>query len=95
MNGQRDLEIKLFTTSPSATNSDRRSFFADKSESAVNKCIAFDDLDVKCAVNNNRVKASAKPGGKNSEDVSDAGCSSALLAGQSSRNFCDLALVTA
>lgn len=95
MNGQRDLEIKLFSTSPPATNSDRRSFFADKSESAVNRCIATNVLEVNSAVNNNRVESSAKPGGKNSDDVSDAGCSSALLAGDASRNFCDLALVTA
>lgn len=39
MNGHRDLEIKLFSTSPSATNSDRRSFFADKSESVVDRCM--------------------------------------------------------
>ncbi|XP_075976449.1 uncharacterized protein LOC142976777 [Anticarsia gemmatalis] len=95
MNGHRDLEIKLFSTSPPATNSDRRSFFADKSESAVNRCIASNNLKVNSAVNNNRVESSVKPDVKNSEDLSDAGCSSAVKAGEASRNICDLALVTA
>lgn len=97
MNGHRDLEIKLFSTSPPATNSDRRSFFADKSESAVNGCIASKDHKVNSAVNNNnnRVESSVKQDGKNSEDVSDTGCSSAFVAGEPSRNICDLALVTA
>lgn len=95
MNGHRDLEIKLFST-PSSANSDRRSFFADKSESAVNKCIiASYDLKVNSVVHNNRVDSSVKTDGKKSDDVSDAGCSSAFVAGEPSRNICDLALVTA
>lgn len=94
MNGHRDLEIKLFSTSPPATNSDRRSFFADKSESAVNRCIASNDLEVNSAVNNNGVESSVKPNGKNSEDMSRTGCQSVLKTGESSRNICDLALVT-
>lgn len=94
MNGHRDLEIKLFSTSPPATNSDRRSFFADKSESAVNRCIASNDLEVNSAVNNNGVESSVKPNGKTSEDMSRTGCQSVLKTGESSRNICDLALVT-
>lgn len=94
MNGQRDLEIKLFTTSPPA-NSERRSFFADKSESAVNKCIiASYDRKVHRAVNNNKAESCVKADGKKSGDVSDAGFSSAFVAGETSRNLCDLALVT-
>lgn len=94
MNGQRDLEIKLFSTSPSAS-SERRSFFADKSESYVNKCIiASYDRKVHSAVNNNKVESCVKADGKKSDDVSDAGCSTAFAAGEPSRNLCDLALVT-
>lgn len=93
MNGQRDLEIKLFSTSPSAS-SERRSFFADKSESAVNKCIiASYDRNVHSVVNDNKAESCVKADGKKS-DVSDAGCSSTLGAGEPSYNLCDLALVT-
>lgn len=96
MNGHRDLEIKLFSTSPSATNSERRSFFADKSESAVNRCItASYDNKVNSAVNSDKVQSVLKTDVKKSEDVSESGCSTALVVGDPSRNVCDLALVTA
>ncbi|XP_068624552.1 uncharacterized protein [Battus philenor] len=86
INGHRDLEIKLFSTSPPATNSDRRSFFDDKSESAVNRCtIASYDRKVSSAVN------SAGPASGHVE----AGCPSAYAAAEPSRSICDLALVTA
>ncbi|XP_026333515.1 uncharacterized protein LOC113240432 [Hyposmocoma kahamanoa] len=91
MNGHRDLEIKLFSTSPPATNSDRRSFFADKSESAVNRCASFDPK-VNSAVISDRNGFSAE--GKQSENVSESGCSPATVSGPPSRNICDLALVT-
>lgn len=96
MNGHRDLEIKLFSTSPSATNSDRRSFFADKSESAVNKFItASYDHKVNSALNSDKVESCVKKDGKKCEDVSEAGFTTAFVAGEPSRNICDLALVTA
>lgn len=91
MNGHRDLEIKLFSSSPSA-NTERRSFFADKSESAVKKCIIA-SYDLK--VNNDRVDSCAKTDVKKSDDVSDVVCSSAFVADERPRNICDLALVTA
>lgn len=93
MNGHRDLEIKLFSTSPPAMNSDRRSFFADKSESAVNRCtVERYDFKVNSAVNNefdSCVKVD-----KQKSDVSDEGCSVALMNGKPSRNICDLNLVS-
>ncbi|KAJ0177934.1 hypothetical protein K1T71_006807 [Dendrolimus kikuchii] len=96
INGHRDLEIKLFSTSPPATYSDRRSFFVDKSESAVNRCIiAGYDLKVNSAVNNNRAECSGNADGKKSEEVSDGVCSSAFGKGERPRNICDLALVSA
>ncbi|XP_013188168.1 uncharacterized protein LOC106133102 [Amyelois transitella] len=96
MNGHRDLEIKLFSTSPSATNTDRRSFFADKSESAANRCITTSyDVKVNNVVNSDKVKSSVKTDGKNSEEVSESVCPTSLAAGDSSRNICDLALVSA
>ncbi|KAM3959773.1 uncharacterized protein ACR2FA_006195 [Aphomia sociella] len=96
MNGHRDLEIKLFSTSPSATNSDRRSFFADKSESAVNRSITTSyDHKVNSVVNSDKVESSVKKDGKKSEDVSEAGFSTTYVAGEPGRNICDLALVTA
>lgn len=96
INGHRDLEIKLFSTSPSATNSDRRSFFADKSESAVNRCIiASYDIKVNSAVNNNRAESSVKVDGKKGGEKSDGVCSSAYGVGERPRNICDLALVSA
>ncbi|CAG4969956.1 unnamed protein product [Parnassius apollo] len=94
MNGHRDLEIKLFSTSPSATNSDRRSFFDDKSESAVNRCtIAEYDLKVNSAVNSDGAVLGVNDG-KKSDEV-ESGCSTAFVATEPSRNICDLALVTA
>lgn len=92
MNGHRDLEIKFFSTSPPATNSDRRSFFADKSESDVNRCASY-DLKVNSAAISDRNDSSAE--GKQSENVSDLGCSPATAGGLPLRNICDLALVTA
>lgn len=94
INGHRDLEIKFFSTSPPATNSDRRSFFADKSECAVNRCTnARDEPKVNSAVISERT-ASCVDGNK-SEDVSESGCLLAYSAGKPSRNICDLTLVTA
>lgn len=92
MNGHRDLEIKLFSTSPSATNSDRPSFFADKSESAVNRCLT---ASYENKVNSEQVKSVAKKDDKKSDRVPESGCSTAFVDGESSRNICDLALVTA
>ncbi|XP_041968709.1 uncharacterized protein LOC121725711 [Aricia agestis] len=95
INGHRDLEIKLFSTSPPATNSERGAFFDDKSESAVNdKCtIASYDVTANSVVNSDRVVACSKES-KKSDDV-DSGCSTALIASEISRNICDLALVSA
>lgn len=96
MNGHRDLEIKLFSTSPPATNSDRRSFFDDKSESAVNRCtIAGYDIKVNSAVNSSGVESSVNAHGEKSDDVSNEGRPSVFAGGTSSRNICDLALVSA
>ncbi|XP_049871013.1 uncharacterized protein LOC126370241 [Pectinophora gossypiella] len=94
MNGHRDLEIKLFSTSPPATNSDRRSFFADKSESAVNRCtIASYDSKVNSAVLSDKVETSVE--GKQSDDVSESARHTAYRVAAPSRNICDLALITA
>ncbi|XP_014361017.2 uncharacterized protein LOC106712868 [Papilio machaon] len=86
LNGQRDLEIKLFSTSPPATNSDRRSFFDDKSESDVNSCrIAGYEFKHSSAVDSERAVSSVRASeGRN--DTEDIG---------SPRNICDLAIVTA
>ncbi|CAG9787100.1 unnamed protein product [Diatraea saccharalis] len=94
MNGHRDLEIKLFSTSPSATNSDRRSFFADKSESVPNKCInAINDNKVNSAMNSDKVETAVTINDTRSVEVSESGCSPTFVASKSSRNICDLALV--
>ncbi|KAJ2947584.1 hypothetical protein O0L34_g17378 [Tuta absoluta] len=93
MNGHRDLEIKLFSTSPPATSTERRSFFADKSESAVNKCATIYDAKVNSAVINDKVKTCVE--GKTSEDVSESVRPVGYGTGAPSRNICDLALVTA
>lgn len=94
MNGHRDLEIKLFSTSPPASTSERRSFFDDKSESAVNDRCANTNTKPKLnrAVSSARVVSSANDDHK-SENL-DSECN-ALVAGENSRNICDLALVTA
>lgn len=95
MNGHRDLEIKLFSTSPPA-NSVRRSFFAEKSESVVNKLIIanYDHKVNNAVINKNTVESSVVTDDNKSEDVSDVGCSTAFVTGEPSRNLCDLALVT-
>ncbi|XP_072949973.1 uncharacterized protein [Epargyreus clarus] len=94
MNGHRDLEIKLFSTSPPATNSDRRSFFNDKSESAANRCaIANYDLKANSVVSGGDRVVSGVKNDKKSDEVESV-CSSALKAGENPRNVCDLALVT-
>lgn len=84
MNGHRDLEIKLFSTSPPAKNSDRRSFFADKSESAVNRCtMSGYDRNVNSAVLCDKVESSVEGSGESEGVLTDE------------HNICDLALVTA
>ncbi|CAH2040733.1 unnamed protein product, partial [Iphiclides podalirius] len=89
MNGHRDLEIKLFSTSPPAAHADRRSFFDGKSESAADGCtIAADNSRVDCAVN-------SEQGVPSVSDYVDAGCSTANAAAKSPRGICDLALVAA
>lgn len=95
INGHRDLEIKLFSNA-SVTN-DRRSFFAEKSESVDRGCtIGQFDRKVNSAVRSDRFDTSVNVDGKHkSEDVSDAGCSPASAVGGSSRKLCDLALVNA
>ncbi|XP_023941093.2 uncharacterized protein LOC112047998 [Bicyclus anynana] len=94
INGHRDLEIKLFSTSPPASTSDRRSFFDDKSESAVNdrSANANSELKSKSAVSSEKVSSANNV--KNSVNL-DSGCMKALGAGENSRNICDLALVSA
>ncbi|CAG4964555.1 unnamed protein product [Colias eurytheme] len=93
MNGHRDLEIKLFSTSPTATNTERRSFFDDKSGSVVNRCTIKDnETKLNSVVNSDRIVSSANS--IKSETV-DSGCSSAYVTGEASRNICDLALVSA
>ncbi|KAI8420711.1 hypothetical protein MSG28_007940 [Choristoneura fumiferana] len=94
MNGHRDLEIKLFSTSPPAKNFDRRSFFADKSESAVSRCtMSGYDRKVNSAVLCDKVESSVDGSGK-SEGVSESVCSPAGRL-TDEHNICDLALVTA
>lgn len=93
MNGHRDLEIKLFSTSPSASTSERRSFFDDKSESGVNDRCANTNLKLNSAVSSAKGVSSANNDRK-SENL-DSGCLKALVAGENSRNICDLALVSA
>ncbi|XP_026485345.2 uncharacterized protein LOC113392929 [Vanessa tameamea] len=95
MNGHRDLEIKLFSTSPPASTSERRSFFDDKSESAVNDRCANTNSKQKAnsAVSSEKMVSSANNIQK-SEKHLDSGCIKALLIGDNSRNICDLALVS-
>ncbi|CAH2261950.1 uncharacterized protein LOC120626762 [Pararge aegeria] len=92
INGHRDLEIKLFSTSPPASTSERRSFFEDKSESAVNDRSANYELKSKSAVSSEKV--SSENNVKKSVNLG-SGCVKALGAGENSRNICDLALVSA
>lgn len=88
INGHRDLEIKLFSSS------ERRSFFDDKSESAVNDRCANTNTKLKL----NRAVSSAKVGSSANNDRKcenlDSGCIKALVAGENSRNICNLALVS-
>lgn len=95
INGHRDLEIKLFSTSPSAANSDRRSFFDEKSESAVYRCTMTSYNKVNSAIVCNKVEPSVKTDGKKCEEFSEVGCSSAFATDKPTRNICDLALITA
>lgn len=89
MNGHRDLEIKLFSTSPPAKNLDQRSFFADKCESAVNKCTISDHgPKVKSAVICEKEELSVDVSGK-SEGATESACSP-LGPAPDERNICDL-----
>ncbi|XP_047531983.1 uncharacterized protein LOC125067422 [Vanessa atalanta] len=94
MNGHRDLEIKLFSTSPPASTSERRSFFDDKSESAVNdRCANTNSKQIaNSAVSSEKMVSSANNIQKSGN--MDSGCIKALLTGDNSRNICDLALVS-
>ncbi|KAG7309750.1 hypothetical protein JYU34_004250 [Plutella xylostella] len=88
INGHRDLEIKLFSTSPPASVTSESSFFAEKRESADGCAITTHNRKVNCAVKSDKVDCSVNKDDKYvSEDV-------ALRAG-ASRKLCDLALVTA
>lgn len=92
INGHRDLEIKLFSKSPPAVSSERRSFFSGSSES---DALKSNDLKVKSVVLSgkvdNGVNASAT---QKCEELPESGCSSAFSSGGFSRNQCDLTLVT-
>lgn len=94
MNGHRDLEIKLFSTSPPASTSERRSFFEDKSESAVNDRSANRSSELKSNSAVSCEKDESVKNVKKSVNV-DSGCMKSLGAGENSRNICDLALVSA
>ncbi|CAK1541307.1 unnamed protein product [Leptosia nina] len=92
MNGHRDLEIKLFTTSPPASNSERRSFSENQSGSATDRCTIKDNaLQVNSVVDSGKVVSNANV----KSDIVDSVYSSAYVTGESSRNICDLALVSA
>ncbi|XP_069357609.1 uncharacterized protein [Maniola hyperantus] len=93
INGHRDLEIKLFSTSPSASTSERRSFFDDTSESSVIDRSA----NMKSELKSNSAVSCEKVASANIVKKSvnvDSGCMKALGAGENSRNICDLALVS-
>ncbi|CAF4906769.1 unnamed protein product [Pieris macdunnoughi] len=91
MNGHRDLEIKLFSTSPPAMNSERRSFFDDNSASVVKTC-TIKENELNSAVDSEKTVSGAN--GVKSDNV-DKGCLPAYVTGETSRNVCDLALVSA
>lgn len=88
MNGHRDLEIKLFSSSPPAVSSGRPSFFSGNIESVVGSrevSVVNSDKTGRCDQVNGTGKC---------EEVSDSGCSSAFNSAEFSKNRCDLALVT-
>ncbi|GBP14643.1 hypothetical protein EVAR_93512_1 [Eumeta japonica] len=71
MNGHRDLEIKLFSSSPPTTRAERRSFFADDSESVRNECApTIRDRNVNGVVQNVRGDAAAEASA--GQDICDA-----------------------
>ncbi|XP_050680287.1 uncharacterized protein LOC126976130 [Leptidea sinapis] len=86
MNGHRDLEIKLFSTSPPATNSERRSFFDDDCVSVSNNQNSL--------VNSDKTDSCLSDSRK-SDHVDSSGCLSAYANVESARKICDLALVSA